>query len=280
MNPIKPQTGFVAFFDILGYKQIILNNDIHKTAQIVSDTLVNIPEIIIRNVLRASAGSTQAEPGQAVEVDSWQRTLTQIDWLIFSDSILVSLPVDPTLPLSETLQAYAAFATVCATLLNKSFAAGFPLRGAISVGEVFIEERCFAGRPIINAYRTAQELEFCGCILDEDANSFVSQLRKDVVSAGDINMLTMLDQTTILYIVPMKEDTSERHRTINWVSLEVEGFPRFEGSIRDYVTTAFLKHNKIALPGVQNKINNTEMFVRHVLTNLDIKPWSMTAQAG
>ena len=39
MNPIKPQTGFVAFFDILGYKQIILNNDIHKTAQIVSDTL-------------------------------------------------------------------------------------------------------------------------------------------------------------------------------------------------------------------------------------------------
>ena len=27
-------------------------------------------------------------------------------------------------------------------------------------------------------------------------------------------------------------------------------------------------HNKIAVPSVQGKINNTEMFIRHVLTNL------------
>lgn len=88
-------------------------------------------------------------------------------------------------------------------------------------------------------------------------------------------MLTMLDQTTILYIVPLKEDLSERRRTINWVSLDVFGFPRIEGSIRDYITSAFLMHNKIALPEVQAKINNTEMFVRHVFTNLEIKPWSI-----
>jgi hypothetical protein len=272
MSTIKPQTGFLAFFDILGYKQIIMNNDIHKTAQLVSDTLVNIPTTIINNVRGIEQNAIDG-PGSGQS--AWKATLAKIDWLIFSDSILVSLPFDPQASLIELLQSYAAFVTVCATLMNKTYDAGFPLRGAISVGEFFIEERTFAGKPIINAYRTAQELEFSGCILDEDANNFISQLRKEVVHKGLSNLLTMLDQTTILYMVPQKDDTSDRRRTINWVSLALPGFSKVEGNVRDYVTTSFLKHNKIAVPQVQGKINNTEMFVRHVLTNLKIQPWSI-----
>lgn len=270
MTAIKPQTGFVGFFDILGYKQIILNNDIHKTAEIVSDTLVNIPSTIIENISTASSDSYEMSP--------WHEILAGIDWLLFSDSVVVTLPIDSQLPLNALLQHYAAFVTVCATLLNKSFAAGFPLRGSISLGEFFIEERCFAGKPIISAYQAAQQLEFSGCILDEEANNFVSQARRELVKQGGGNMLTMLDQTTILYMVPTKDGSSERLRTINWVLLDIKGFPKFDGSIRDYVTSSFLRHNKIALPGVQPKINNTEMFVRHVLTNLEIKPWSINDQ--
>ncbi|MCD6401461.1 MAG: hypothetical protein J7L73_05970 [Anaerolineales bacterium] len=278
MAAIKPQTGLVALFDILGYKQIMLNNDIHKTAQLVSDTLINIPTNIIKNVKTAEnmSETDQFETNQTT-IDSWQKTLSKINWLIFSDSILISLPFEPQAPPPQILQHYAAFVTVCATLLNKTFSAGLPLRGAISVGEFFIEEKCFAGKPIISAYRTAQELEFSGCILAEDANNLVSQLRKEVIKKGYENMLTMLDQTTILYLVPRKDAPSKRNRTINWVALDLEDFPKIEGNIRDFVTTAFLMHNKIALPVVQAKIINTEMFVRHVLTNLEIKPWSMNS---
>lgn len=271
MSTITPRTGFVGFFDILGYKQIILNNDIHKTAQIISDTLMNIPETVITNLTHASQGEWVNESA----IDPWQKTLEQIDWLIFSDSILISLPFDPSLPLNDLLKHYAAFVTVCATLMNKTFEAGLPLRGAISVGEFFIEDKCFAGKPIINAYRTAQDLEFSGCILEEDANTFISALRKDLVREGGSNMLTMLDQTTILYMVPVKTGNPQRHRAINWVSLGLDSFPQLNCSIRDYVTSAFIRHNKIALPDVLPKINNTEMFVRHVLTNLEIKPWSL-----
>jgi hypothetical protein len=143
------------------------------------------------------------------------------------------------------------------------------------VGEFFIDQRCFAGKPIITAYRAAQELEMSGCILDTEADSFISQLRREVVRNSDENMLTMLDQTTILYIAPMKEENTDRYRMINWVLLDVKGFPPFEEDIRDMVTSAFLRHNKIALPSVQPKIENTEMFVRHVLTNLEMKTWKM-----
>lgn len=275
MSTIKPQTGFIAFFDILGYKQIIMNNDIHKTAQLVSDTLINIPTNIIDNVINAETGKKRLSPFS--NQDTWENILSKIDWVIFSDSILVSLPFTPQSSTTDLLEYYAAFVTVCSTLMNKTFSAGFPLRGAISVGEFFIEERCFAGKPIINAYRAAQELELSGCILDDDANSFISQLRKEVVQQGLSNRLRMLDQTTILYFAPKKDDPTERHRMINWVALALPGFPNVDGNIRDYVTSSFLRHNKIALPSVQDKINNTEMFVRHVLTNLPIVAWDISS---
>ena len=271
MSNIKPQTGFIGFFDILGYKQIILNNDIHKTAQIVSDTLVNIPANIIDNVILEEHNA----PAGDMDTASWQQLLGKVEWLIFSDSILVSLPFDPQAELTELLNAYSAFVTICAFLMSRTFAAGFPLRGAISVGEFFIEDRCFAGKPIISAYHAAQGLEFSGCILDEDANSFISQLRKEVVHEGMSEYLAMLDQTTILYIIPKKDESSERHRTINWVSLALPGFLTIQGNIRDYVTGSFLRHNKIALPQVQSKIDNTEMFIRHVMTNLQTRPWKV-----
>ncbi len=269
MSQMQPATGFVGYFDILGYTQIMLNNNIHKTAQFVSDTLMNIPRDMIDSLRSPSLAVRPLEVApESSERDDWSQILDRVSWIIFSDSILISLPFDPALPDRDLVRHYLVFSTVCASLMNRSFTAGFPLRGAISVGEFFIEDRCFAGRPIINAYYAMQRLEFAGCVLDEAANSLISEARKDLVKKGERNLLTKLDQTTILYMVPLKENADERHRTINWVVLDTPGFSPIVGEIREVTTRAFLMHNKIAVPSVQGKINNTEMFIRHVLTNL------------
>ena len=269
MSNIQPATGFVGFFDILGYTQIMLNNNIHKTAQFVSDTLMNIPQDMIDS-LRSSYLLVQPQDGQTTpsETDSLSHILDKVSWIIFSDSILISLPFDPALPERDLVQNYLAFSIVCASLMNRCFSAGFPLRGAISVGEFFIEDRCFAGKPIINAFYAMQQLEFAGCVLDEAANNLISDWRKHLVKTGERVMLDKLDQTTIIYLTPLKETSDERHRTINWVEPETPGISPISGDIRDATTRAFLMHNKIAVPSVQGKINNTEMFIRHVLTNL------------
>ena len=269
MSNIQPATGFVGFFDILGYTQIMLNNNIHKTAQFVSDTLMNIPHDMIDS-LRSSYLLVQPQDGQTIpsETDSLSHILDKVSWIIFSDSILISLPFDPALPERDLVQNYLAFSIVCASLMNRCFSAGFPLRGAISVGEFFIEDRCFAGKPIINAFYAMQQLEFAGCVLDEAANNLISDWRKHLVKTGERVMLDKLDQTTIIYLTPLKENSDERHRTINWVEPETPGISPISGDIRDATTRAFLMHNKIAVPSVQGKINNTEMFIRHVLTNL------------
>ena len=269
MSQMQPATGFVGYFDILGYTQIMLNNNIHKTAQFVSDTLMNIPQDMINSLRSSYQPVRQLELApEFSELDDWSKVLDKVGWIIFSDSILISLPFDPALPERDLVRHYLAFSTVCASLMNRCFSAGFPLRGAVSVGEFFIEDRCFAGRPIINAYYATQQLEFAGCVLDEEANSLISEWRRHLVQKAEGSLLEKLDQTTILYLVPLKENIDERHRTINWVALDTPGFALLGGDIRELTTRAFLMHNKIALPSVQGKINNTEMFIRHVLTNL------------
>ena len=269
MSEIQPATGFVGYFDILGYTQIMLNNNIHKTAQFVSDTLMNIPRDMIDSLRSPYQAVRPLEVApESSERDDWSQILDRVSWIIFSDSILISLPFDPTLPEHDLVQHYLAFSIVCASLMSRCFSAGFPLRGAISVGEFFIEDRCFAGRPIINAYYATQRLEFAGCVLDDAANGLISEWRKHLVKKSEHNLLDKLDQTTILYMVPLKENLDERLRTINWVVLDTPGFSPIAGDIRDVTTRAFLMHNKIAIPAVQGKINNTEMFIRHVLTNL------------
>jgi hypothetical protein len=269
MSQIQPATGFVGYFDILGYTQIMLNNNIHKTAQFVSDTLINIPQDMLDSLRLPYQDIRPLEVApESSERDEWSQILDRVSWIIFSDSILISLPFDPSLPEPGLVRHYLAFSTVCASLMNRCFMAGFPLRGAISVGEFFIEDRCFAGRPIINAYYATQQLEFAGCVLDEAANSLISEWRKHLVKKGERILLDKLDQTTILYMVPLKENLDERLRTINWVLLDTPGFSPIAGDIREVTTRSFLMHNKIAVPAVQGKINNTEMFIRHVLTNL------------
>ena len=91
MTAILPETGFLGFFDILGYTQIMLNK-IHVTAQFVSDTLVNIPHDIIRGLRhehKAGQGSAEGDASQ-----TWESMLDKIKWIIFSDSILVSMPLN------------------------------------------------------------------------------------------------------------------------------------------------------------------------------------------
>jgi hypothetical protein len=267
MSQIQPEIGFIGFFDILGYSQIMLNNNIHQTSQFVSDTLMNIPKDLIGR-LRNIEVSEEGQRVRPYNAEEWQRLLDKIQWIIFSDSILISMPMSPGLDTLSQTNLYLVFSTVCASLLNQTFTAGFPIRGGISIGEFFIEDRCFAGRPIINAYRVAQDLEMSGCVLDESADTFVSDLRRQLVQNQHTEALSKLDQTTILYIAPTKVGEDERFRAINWVTLDSPGFQAIDENVRDATLKAFLMHNKIAVPSVQGKIVNTEMFIRHVLTNL------------
>ena len=76
---LKPQQGLVGFFDILGYQQIIDNNDIAIAARLISTAIISLPGKV-KSVLtgRFSAGNRSA-----IESD-----LSAIECRVISDSIV------------------------------------------------------------------------------------------------------------------------------------------------------------------------------------------------
>ncbi len=51
MVEVQAKTGLVGFFDILGYQQMLLANDVSSTARIVVDVLSEVPDNVVAGVL-------------------------------------------------------------------------------------------------------------------------------------------------------------------------------------------------------------------------------------
>ena len=115
------QSGLVAYFDILGFSQVVANEDIEKTARLLDENLLAVPALV----------------EERLKITCYTYT-PNLHWKIFADSILLW----PSFSEEERNDAYHMyqFFLVCAELMQLLFNAGLPLRGAISEGKFFIKE--------------------------------------------------------------------------------------------------------------------------------------------
>ncbi len=83
---------------------------------------MNIPKDLISRLRNIHANDNNQQMGHPFDAEEWQRMLDKVQWIIFSDSILISMPMNPPEmdALSQT-NLYLAFSTVCASLLNQTF---------------------------------------------------------------------------------------------------------------------------------------------------------------
>jgi len=140
VNP-KPATsgakkGFVACFDILGYRAI--------QPRVAFETWENLVAQFVQS--RNSARKI----GQMISVH------------VFGDSIFVFAP----------LQSESVFTSYCRMAFWKAFEAGMPLRGAIAGGEYFESFKfgpVYAGIPIVEAHEFSAALEVCACVVTPSA---------------------------------------------------------------------------------------------------------------
>ncbi|MHA2366259.1 MAG: hypothetical protein ACXAC7_20050 [Candidatus Hodarchaeales archaeon] len=272
---IKPKTGLIGFFDILGYQQMLMSNEVEVVAKIIVDVLAKTPKNVVES-LSADQGLIVNDNLKAFHFQNefYQKVfMEEIDWLLFSDSILVSLPIDLNDDLYFSGLRWVAFLNVCAFLLKQMFDIGLPLRGAVSWGDFFIEENYFAGRPIIESYQTSESLELSGCILANSAEEKYKELLKYTrnYESGRI----MFKQLCIEHLVPFKREKSDKKCMINWINLPLKFFSdNIPHDVREYVFSSFVAYNKDIPPIVYPKINNTETFIRKILKNVESIPWS------
>jgi len=276
MVEVTAKTGLVGLFDILGYQQMLLANDVASTARIVVDVLGEVPNHVVSELFE-DQGLEPADDLEAwSELEPYFESVVreEMGWLLFSDSILVSLPIDLDDEISLWGTKVVAFVQVCSFLLRRMFDVGLPLRGGISFGEFFIHDTFFSGRPIIDAYQHAESLELSGCALAPSAAHVYRQMKQhamDQDSEGSIRR--MLDQLCVDYLIPKKGSRVETGSMVNWVNLPMRFFEGLPSDLRQYVYSSFVAHNKDVVPAVQPKIDNTEAFVRKIVENVEPRPW-------
>jgi hypothetical protein len=276
MVEVTAKTGLVGLFDILGYQQMLLANDVTSTARIVVDVLGEVPNHVVSELFEDQGLEPTGDLEAWSELEPYFKSVVrdEMGWLLFSDSILVSLPIDLEGGISLWGTKVVAFVQVCSFLLRRMFDVGLPLRGGISFGEFFIHDTFFSGRPIIDAYQHSESLELSGCVLGPSAAHLYDRMKHYAIDQDDEGSIrSMLDQLCVDYLVPKKGGGVETGSMVNWVNLPMRFFEGLPSDLRQYVYSSFVAHNKDVVPAVQPKIDNTEAFVRKIVENVEPRPW-------
>ena len=241
--------GIIGFFDILGYKNFLENNEVGEAVSEVLKTLAEMP-IAAQAYVKKTVNSTQ---------DSGP--LPQTEHLVFSDTILLTSGYDEEESKERKELRWILFLFQTAVLTRKMFDYGLPLRGAITFGEYVVQTKgsCFAGRPIIEAYNSASGINVSAVILSKSADEEMSELSVD----GDVKIA--MEQWLVSYLVPMKAASPIRSKIIDFTVFKEPTFKSLDRDVRSLVFDCFSSHSKDVPPSVYEKLNNTEMLLRFLL---------------
>ncbi len=157
------KTGLVGFFDILGYQNLLEQNEPEVIAEEVLPILIGLKNSIKANIYDVMKLAKASERKKIIEP-----IVESMEWLVFSDTILLTLAFNEN---DVSLNHYYWFVFLLASIeiQTQLFNAGLPARGAIDYGKFFVQEGCFAGRCIVKAYKLSSTIEMAACVLSHEA---------------------------------------------------------------------------------------------------------------
>lgn len=217
---IQYEDSFVAFLDILGFTNFVLNNNTDK----INLYLEKVEEMIY----------------QLKESIKYFPYCKNINFIVISDSIIISIPKNNKNDIHilqalcfaiYTLQGYLSFSDIW-------------LRGSISSGEAYFnqEKNQIIGKGYINAYLLESKISNPQVILD---NKIIKELgftnSKDFINTindDSINFLILYDWDGVNYI---KKD-----------------FPLFIDYFRFYFNNDYIENSGVGITSIEEIINHIE----------------------
>lgn len=240
---------YIAFLDILGFKDLIENNKIEKLEELYDRLQASVMYSF------AVSNPEQRLKNKKNELPSIKET--NLNSLVISDSIIIWTDDDSQGSFLELILAVKYF-------MFFSMQSGFPLRGGISCGELLVKNGIHEKSPKFNSYTTILGLsltrayilenksEWSGCVIDEKC---VEHFNHELNNYKDnIANLEFFEEMDIIkrYETPMKSGEIKKYFTVNWTHFNG---PRLT---RSQVKKAFKAHNKSTNDwSVESKIQNT-----------------------
>ena len=242
------QRGLIGFFDILGYQNLLENNSSKAVAEKVIPIFSNIDTEIkdsLKNKYRPLF-EQHLKTDPPIDIDDLIKDIFNgFHWLIFSDTILLSMPIES----GKNDLKIAAFFASCSRLMNKMFDEGLPLRGAIDFGDYYIEKNCFAGETIVEAYKLSNLIELSACVLSTKCRDKFSTGWNDSELFKEFYKMNFVD-----YLIPTKLGENI-YSSLMHTPTKLDSM-----NIKEAVYNSFWAHNKIISKQTINKVNNTEQW--------------------
>jgi len=239
------QQGMVGVFDVLGYRALIYGNETRAVAEIITKIFKCLPEVTTSGILT---------PLDSPETVQWVgERIGRIDVRLFSDNILLTLPLN-TMEVDASVD-IPHFLAYAAKLMRVAFDNGLPLRGAISHGEYFLAEQCFAGKTILDCHEGAEDLQLAGCVVMPDTANYFEKVARNT----DTDL--RFHQFIFPFVVPVRTGQSIELPVLDWY-LPMEDWGAHQEDIHAYIINAFQAHSKVITPKELSKIDNTELMMR------------------
>ncbi len=232
------QVSFVAFFDILGFKDLVEGNSHEELLEIYNESLYRSLEIHDNIYEQLYPIITPKEELDSIKIESF----------IISDSIIL---IQDTI--SE--RGLANLIGKCQNLLSITMADGIPLRGGISYGPVSIikNERgtTIVGKGLTNAYQIEASQIWSGCVIEKKCFQLINNKGKHTLESR--LAVTVPISLVCQYDTPLKSGDKKR-LVVDWTKYSLL-------KTSDDIENAFSKHNKSTSdPHVREIIKNTVTF--------------------
>jgi hypothetical protein len=227
---------YVALFDILGFKNLVENNDLAAVVKFFESfiKLIRSGKVLLEGHLT---------------MDGKHHPL---GYKLFSDTILL-YSQDTSFDSLHNLVLY------CLVLIREGLLQGIPVRGAITKGEVFIDKDIFIGKPIVQAHVMEQRQEWLGCWIDDVCLENLSGEERWRLD-GDM---------IVPYLIPLKQSEPEQSLwAINWtVSIYIQDKQTDTFDQIDRMFAVGSKGNECD-PNVKRKKVNTQKFAGYCFSNM------------
>lgn len=246
--------AIVSMFDILGFSSLLWEEDLEK----IKDYMIGIEKLTDSNSdgVRSSGNVTDEFGnvlGKLIKGDSENKL---VEYKFAFDTMIYYTVED------EEKDFYNIIVITAKLLAYSYFLIGLPIRGAISYGELYVDDKNIFGKSLIDAHKYEAKQEWSGCILSPE---LINRFK-------DTNVFSKMcmDNLLLEYEVPIKvrdkkgcmKIENEKFHTINWMqyagkNILLEDFKKQWSALR--------KDGYIYSEEVKRKLENTARFREYSL---------------
>ena len=246
---------YIAFLDILGFKELVRQNP-HEDLIKIYDNLFSVA-----NGLALSSGqfvSIKTDDGRSYSTPDYSKA--SVNSLIVSDSVLFWTNDDSP-------QSFIDILVCTGKLLSNAIFMGLPMRGSLGIGPLSFRLSVIRNNPsiitsslfglsVVNAYEKEALLDWSGCFISSDCLEYYKSLIESPTYSREWQIESLIKTHYLLSTeVPDKNNVSHPCIAVNW--------PRMNRSriTEDQVRQSFTQHKKSANDSTKRKISNTLSFL-------------------